>query len=87
MRIFLLIIGILAFVLGLATLGVAKSAVHEIEAYILFVIFAVCLAGAAVVEAIDNVRKSFKKGDLEGEQREQPKGNSAYYEKQPIAEQ
>ena len=60
LRIFLFILCALAFVGGVGCLAVAQSALHEIEAFILFLISAVLLVGAAVVEAINIARKKIE---------------------------
>ncbi|MDB5384790.1 MAG: hypothetical protein JWM11_436 [Planctomycetaceae bacterium] len=52
MRNFLFLLSGLAFLVGMAVLIAAKSAIHEIEAFILFLIAAVLFVGAAVVKAI-----------------------------------
>jgi hypothetical protein len=48
---------ILSFFAGSAILRVATSAIHEIEAYILYLISAVCFSGACIVKAIDGLKK------------------------------
>ena len=57
MRIFLFILCLLSFLVGLMILAGAKSAIHEIEAFLLFLIAAVFLVGAAIVDAIQSQRK------------------------------
>ena len=57
MRVFLFILCILSFLAGVMIFPVAKSAIHEIEAFLLFLIGAVFLVGAAIVEAIHGQRK------------------------------
>jgi hypothetical protein len=57
MRIFLLILCVLSFLAGLMIFAKAKSATHEIEAFLLFLIAAVFLIGAAIVDAIHSQRK------------------------------
>ncbi len=57
MRIILFVLAIFAFIGGAAILATAKSAAHEIEGLILFVIFAIFLTGAGIVEAINIVKK------------------------------
>ena len=57
MRFVLFLLCVLAFLAGAGILADAKSAIHEIEAFILFLISAVLLAGASVVEAINLARK------------------------------
>jgi hypothetical protein len=67
MRIFLFILCLLAFLAGVGILAGAQSAIHEIEAFILFLISAVLLVGASVVEAINIARKR-----IESSMREAP---------------
>lgn len=57
MRILLFIFAVLSLLSGVATFGVATSAIHEIEAYMQLLIAAVCLAGAGVIEAVNQLRK------------------------------
>ncbi len=57
MRIFLFILCLLSFLVGTMILAGAKSAIHEIEAFLLFLIAAVFLVGAAIVDAIQSQRK------------------------------
>jgi hypothetical protein len=52
MGILLIVLAILAFLAGFAVLAVAQSAIHEIEGFVLFLISAVFVSGAAVVEAV-----------------------------------
>ena len=55
MRILLFVLAILAFLLGVGILAIAKSAIHEIQAFILFLIGAVFLSGAGIVEAVNSL--------------------------------
>lgn len=57
MRVILFILAILAFLAGFGILVAAKSAVHEIEAFVVYVVAAVLLSGAAIVDAILNLPK------------------------------
>lgn len=57
MRILLFLLAVLAFLAGAGVLTAAKSAIHEIEAFILFLIGAVFISGAGVVEAVNVLRK------------------------------
>ena len=57
MRILLLILAIVSFLAGAGVLAGARSAIHEIEAFILFLICAVFLSGAGIVESIHLVKK------------------------------
>jgi len=60
MRVLLFILGLVAFSYGASVIAIAQSAVHEIEAFILFLIGAVFVSGAAIVEAVDGVRKKLE---------------------------
>jgi 4-hydroxybenzoate polyprenyltransferase len=57
MRIMLFILAILVFLAGVGILADAKSAIQEIEAFILFLIASVFISGAGVVEAVNLLRK------------------------------
>ena len=57
MRVILFLLAILAFLAGFAITAVAKSAVHEIEAFVLYVVAAVLFSGAGIVDAIINLPK------------------------------
>ena len=52
MSIFLGILSILAFLAGLVVMGLSSGAIHEIEGLVLWVISALFLVGAAIVEAV-----------------------------------
>lgn len=56
MKVFLAIMGLLALLGGVGVFGNSKSAVHEIEAFILILIFAVCMGSAGIIEAVDKLR-------------------------------
>lgn len=64
MRIILFVLAVFAFIGGAAILTRANSAAHEIEGLILFVIFAVFLSGAGIVEAINLLKKERTSGKL-----------------------
>jgi hypothetical protein len=51
------IVGVVALLLGLAMAAMAKSAIHEIEAGIAFLIFAVMIGSAGVMGALDRLRE------------------------------
>lgn len=57
MRFLLFILASLAFLAGACVLVFAKSAIHEIEALILFLIAAVFCSGAGIVDAVVHLRK------------------------------
>jgi hypothetical protein len=57
MGIVLLIWGVLAAVYGLIVLGAAKSAVHEIEAGLGFLIATVAFGCAGIIDAVNRMRE------------------------------
>ena len=57
MRFLLVVLAILAFMVGFAILVSGKSAIHEIEGFVLYVVAAVLFVGAAIVDAILNLPK------------------------------
>ena len=48
---------------GIAVLAEAKSAIHEIAAFLLFVVSAVSLSGGLICGRLDNVAKLLQKKD------------------------
>jgi hypothetical protein len=60
MRYVLFALSILALLVGSGIFAVAESALHEIEGFLLFLISAILLAGAAIVEAIHSTRKKLE---------------------------
>jgi hypothetical protein len=63
MSIFLFILCLLSFLAGLMIFAGAKSAIHEIEAFLLFLIGAVFLVGAAIVDYLKQMLKSQQKAE------------------------
>lgn len=61
MKVLLFLLAIAAAVVGVLILQNAKSAIHEIEAWILFLIAAVFLVGAAIVESLASLRNELRK--------------------------
>ncbi|AMV20634.1 tetratricopeptide repeat protein [Planctomyces sp. SH-PL14] len=57
MRIILIALCTIALFFGIALLGAARSAIHEIEAFVLFLIAAVLLSGAGIIEAVNLASK------------------------------
>ena len=57
MRILLYLGAAVPFGFALVLAVIANSAIQQIQAYILFLIAAVCLSGAGVVEAVNDLRK------------------------------
>lgn len=55
MKIFLFVLSVLAFLAGFGILQSSKSAIHEIEAFVLYIVSAVLFSGAAIVGAINRV--------------------------------
>ena len=58
MKNLVLLLAILSIFLGGAILYVAQSALHEIEAFILFTISAILICGYGIMDHIDNVPES-----------------------------
>jgi hypothetical protein len=56
MRVLLVVLAGIAFLAGVGIIGGAKSAIHEIEAFMLFLIAAVFISGAAIVESVTLMR-------------------------------
>ena len=52
MRIILLVLSLLAFFAGVGFLSAAKSQIHEIEAFMLFIVSATLVSAAAVVDTV-----------------------------------
>jgi hypothetical protein len=57
MRILLYLGAAVPFLFAVVLALIANSAIQQIQAYILFLIAAVCLSGAGVVEAVNALRK------------------------------
>lgn len=55
MRIVLLIVGILVLFFGFAIMSGAKSAIHEIEAFILFLISVVLITSSEIIASINKL--------------------------------
>ena len=55
---FLHILSALSLLAGIGTLVIGRSAVHEIGAYVLFLIFVVCLSSASIIEQLRNLNKT-----------------------------
>jgi hypothetical protein len=60
MRVLLFLLAVVAFLAGVGILVSAQSAIHEIEAFVVFLIAAVFVSGSAVVEAVNDVRKKLE---------------------------
>jgi 4-hydroxybenzoate polyprenyltransferase len=57
MRILLYLCAAVPFLFAVVLAFITNSAIQQIQAYILFLIAAVCLSGAGVVEAVNALRK------------------------------
>jgi hypothetical protein len=77
MRLFLFLLAVLALLSGFGILSSAKSAIHEIEAFVLYIVSAVFFSGAAIVGAINRLAKKIEanpsslyisKGGIQSEQ-------------------
>lgn len=55
MKTLLFVLAVLAFLAGVLVLMAAESAIHEVEAFVLFVCSSVLLAGSCIVEAVNQV--------------------------------
>lgn len=64
MKISLLILSILAFIMGFGIFSQAQSAVHEIEAFVLFAVSAILFSGYAIVSAISLLSNKIEKSSL-----------------------
>ncbi len=51
----LFVLSIAAILYGTMIMGIAQSAIHEIEAFILFLVGAVLLSGGTIVKAVNTV--------------------------------
>ncbi len=60
MRLLLFLIAVVAILFGFVMLSVAKSAIHEIEAFILLLIGAVTLSGAGIMDSVYLLLKQVK---------------------------
>ena len=72
MRMFLLILGVLIGLGGLVVFGGAESAIHEIEAFILFIIAAVLISGAAIVDVLNKIKRFYVDSYLNGGKQPKP---------------
>jgi hypothetical protein len=62
MKLFLFFLAVVSALMGVLHLVVAKSAIHEIAAYVLFLTSCVGFAGAGVIEAIHQLRTDVVSG-------------------------
>jgi len=60
MRLFLFILAILAFLVGVGIFASDKSVIHEIEAFSLFIISIIAFSGAGIIESINLLRGEIK---------------------------
>lgn len=58
MKYVLIVIGALMIFSGFGILSSAKSAIHEIEAFIMFLIASVLISSASIIMAIEKKQKS-----------------------------
>ena len=67
MRILLFVLALIAFLYGAAAAIGAQSALQEIVAGAAFVVFAVTLSGAGIIDAIDMLRREVAESRKPGE--------------------
>ncbi len=65
MKLVLQIITVISILAGLAIFSSAKSAIHEIEAFLLFLISAVFLSGLTIVSTIEKTANKLDKQNIE----------------------
>lgn len=65
MKTILLFLAVFAFLSGFGILGFAKSAIHEIEAFVLYIVSAVLFSGSAIVGAINSLTEKLEKAPPE----------------------
>lgn len=58
MSIFFLVLGTFALLVSVLLYSVAASAIHEILAVLIFIVFVVCLIGAKLTEELVRIRKA-----------------------------
>ena len=58
MRVILFLFSVFTSIVGISILYIAKSAVHEIEAFSLFLIAAVLFTGACIVDSIHSAHRN-----------------------------
>ncbi len=63
MKIFFWVASILLILFGLMIFSQAESAIHEIEAFLLFLISSVMMVGAGIIGAIEGEGETVKNGD------------------------
>ena len=72
MKIFLAILAVAAGGFGGLIFVQAQSAIHEIEAFCLFLIAAVFVSAAAILEGIGDLKESLRKSMAEAKSKPQP---------------
>lgn len=58
MKILLFVLSAISFFAGVGIFSISKSAIHEIEGFILLLIAAIFLTGSSIVESINSLKKS-----------------------------
>jgi hypothetical protein len=56
MTFFLILVAVVATLFGISTLGVAKSAIHEISAYLCFMIALIAIVSVAILGRLDDIK-------------------------------
>jgi len=77
MNVLLYIAGALAFLLGLLPLVVAKGVIHEIQAFVMFVIAAILITGGGIIGALHKIYERLVRDDRKQAASEQTARNAA----------
>lgn len=59
--IILFLLSVLAFIGGCSVIGTAKTSIHEIQSFLLFLISAVFLVGFGITAALSELRETMKR--------------------------
>jgi len=57
MKVLFIVLAVLVGLMGFGIFSMAQSAIHEIEAFVLFLVASVFMVGAGVVEAVTVLQK------------------------------
>jgi hypothetical protein len=60
MNFFLILVAVVATLFGFSTLGVAKSAIHEISAYLCFMIALMAIVSVAILGRLDDIKQALR---------------------------
>jgi protein-S-isoprenylcysteine O-methyltransferase Ste14 len=57
MNAFLILVAVLAMLFGVVTIATAQSAIHEIAAYVCFLLAVIAIIGLGVIDRLDAIKK------------------------------